>query len=86
MCDLENAHGFSGFHTRVVQGHQIPPVKLRLSQSEFGKRLKHSAMAVSRWERSEQPPYGQLLSGKVAGRSFGWLFWNLAGITEHDIQ
>ncbi len=62
--------------------------KLRLSQSEFGKRLKHSAMAVSRWERGEQPPYGygQLLSGKVAGRSFGWLFWNLAGITEHDIQ
>jgi transcriptional regulator with XRE-family HTH domain len=62
--------------------------KLRLSQSEFGKRLKHSAMAVSRWERGEQPPSANCYLGmaKVAGRSFGWLFWNLAGITEHDIQ
>ena len=29
---------------------------LRVSQSAFGKSLRFSAMAVSRWERGEQPP------------------------------
>lgn len=45
-------------------------------------------MAVSRWERGEQPPSADCYLGmaKVAGRSFGRLFWNLAGITEHNVH
>ena len=61
---------------------------LELSQSEFGKRLNCSAMAVSRWERGEQPPSAAsyLAMAKIAGPSFGWVFWNLAGITENDLE
>jgi transcriptional regulator with XRE-family HTH domain len=61
---------------------------LKLSQSEFGKRLNSSAMAVSRWERGEQPPSAAcyLAMAKIAGPSFGWAFWNRAGITEDDVE
>jgi DNA-binding XRE family transcriptional regulator len=62
--------------------------ELRLSQSEFGKRLNCSAMSVSRWEQGKQPPSAAcyLAMGKMADSSFGWVFWNLAGITENDVQ
>jgi transcriptional regulator with XRE-family HTH domain len=62
--------------------------ELKLSQVEFGKRLKCSSMAVSRWERGELPPSAHYYLGiaKIAGHSFGWRFWNLAGITERDVQ
>ena len=62
--------------------------ELKLSQSEFGKRLNCSAMTVSRWEQGEQPPSSAcyLAMGKIAGPSFGWEFWNLGGITEDDVQ
>jgi transcriptional regulator with XRE-family HTH domain len=61
---------------------------LKLSQSELGKRLNCSAMTVSRWERGEQPPSADhyLAAAKIAGPFFGWTFWNLAGITEDDVQ
>jgi DNA-binding transcriptional regulator YiaG len=61
---------------------------LELSQSEFGRRLNCSAMAVSRWERGDQAPSAAcyLAMAKVAGPSFGWVFWNLAGITENDVE
>ena len=61
---------------------------LKLSQCELGKRLNCSAMAVSRWERGEQPPSAghYLAVAKIASPFFGWTFWNLAGITEDDVQ
>jgi transcriptional regulator with XRE-family HTH domain len=61
---------------------------LKLSQSELGKRLNCSAIAVSRWERGEQPPSAghYLAVAKIAGPFFGWTFWNLAGISEDDVQ
>ena len=45
-------------------------------------------MAVSRWEQGKQPPSAAnyLEIGKIAGPSFGWVFWNLAGITEDDVR
>jgi transcriptional regulator with XRE-family HTH domain len=61
---------------------------LKLSQTALGKRLNCSGMAVSRWERGEQPPSAAyyLAIAKIAGPFFGWTFWNLAGITADDIQ
>jgi DNA-binding transcriptional regulator YiaG len=60
---------------------------LELSQSEFGKRLNCSAMAVSRWERGQQAPTAAcyLAMAKISGPSLGWAFWNRAGITEDDV-
>jgi transcriptional regulator with XRE-family HTH domain len=61
---------------------------LKLSQTALGKRLNCSAMAVSRWERGEQPPSAghYLAIARIAGPFFGWTFWNLAGISEDDVQ
>jgi|SRR5580698_3649065 transcriptional regulator with XRE-family HTH domain len=60
---------------------------LKLSQAALGRRLNCSAMAVSRWERGEQPPSAAfyLAIAKIAGPFFGWTFWNLAGINEDDL-
>lgn len=61
---------------------------LKLSQSELGKRLNSSAMAVSRWEQGKQAPSATcyLAMGRIADPSFGWVFWNLAGVTEDDVR
>jgi transcriptional regulator with XRE-family HTH domain len=61
---------------------------LKLSQFDLGKKLNCSAMAVSRWERGEQPPTAAcyLALAKIAGPSSGWIFWNLAGVSEDDLQ
>jgi transcriptional regulator with XRE-family HTH domain len=42
---------------------------LKLTQGELGKRLKTSAMAVSRWERGDtEPPAGAYIRlGNIAG-------------------
>jgi len=61
---------------------------LKLSQSEFGKSLRFSGMAVSRWERGKQPPPTDcyLAMAKIAGPSFAWKFWSLVGISEDDVE
>jgi len=50
---------------------------LKLSQSELGKRLGVSTMAVSRWERGmqEAPANIYIQLGKLAGDPLCWYFW-----------
>jgi SOS-response transcriptional repressor LexA len=62
--------------------------RLRQSQSEFGKQLNASAMAVSRWERGVQEPpadiYIQL--GNITGDPECWYFWGRAGLHSEDLM
>ena len=50
--------------------------RLKLSQSELGKQLNASAMAVSRWERSVQEPPANIYSqlGNLTGDPECWYF------------
>jgi DNA-binding XRE family transcriptional regulator len=61
---------------------------LGLSQAGLARKLKVSAMAVSRWERGINEPsssiYVQL--GKMAGSADCWYFWGLAGMTRQDVE
>ena len=60
---------------------------LKLSQSEFGKRLGASAMAVSRWERGIQkvPANIYIQLGNLAGDPLCWYFWECAGLRTADV-
>jgi transcriptional regulator with XRE-family HTH domain len=62
--------------------------RLRVSQSDLGKQLNSSAMAVSRWERAVQEPpasvYIQL--GNVTGDPECWYFWGRAGLNSEDLM
>src|SRR5271170_2153055 len=62
--------------------------RLQISQSELGKRMDSSAMAVSRWERGVQEPpanvYIQL--GNLTGDPECWYFWGRAGLTNQDLM
>ena len=62
--------------------------RLKISQSEFGKQLNSSAMAVSRWERGVQEPpaniYIQL--GNITGDPECWYFWGRAGLQSDDLM
>ena len=64
--------------------------KLAMSQTQFGKVFKISAMSVSRWERGANLPDARLLLklGLLAKRQQmdGWRFWQLAGITKTDAR
>ena len=59
-----------------------------VSQSELGKQLNFSAMAVSRWERGVQEPpaniYIQL--GNITGDPECWYFWGRAGLHSGDLM
>ena len=59
-----------------------------ISQSELGKQLNTSAMAVSRWERGVQEPpadiYIQL--GNITGDPECWYFWARAGLHSDDLM
>ena len=59
-----------------------------MSQSELGRRLNSSAMAVSRWERAVQEPpadiYIQL--GNMTGDPECWYFWGRAGLQSDDLM
>src|SRR3954453_10114386 len=62
--------------------------RLKMSQSELGRRLSSSAMAVSRWERAVQEPpaniYIQL--GNMTGDPECWYFWGRAGLQSEDLM
>jgi len=62
--------------------------RMGISQSEFGKQLNSSAMAVSRWERGAQDPpaniYIQL--GNMTGDPECWYFWGRAGLHSGDLM
>jgi SOS-response transcriptional repressor LexA len=62
--------------------------RLQLSQSDLGKQMNASAMAVSRWERGVQEPpaniYIQL--GNLTGDPECWYFWGQAGLSSDDLM
>src|SRR5713101_3482149 len=61
--------------------------RMGVSQTELGKQLNSSAMAVSRWERGAQEPpakiYIQL--GNLTGDPECWYFWGRAGLHSDDL-
>ncbi len=61
--------------------------KLRFNQSELGRRLHYSAMAISRWERGEQEPTdrGYIELGNLAGDPLCWYFWERAGLNNENL-
>src|SRR6201993_3588949 len=61
---------------------------LKLTQGELGKRLKTSAMAVSRWERGEaEPPADAYIRlGNIADDPLCWFFWGRAGLSTADVM
>src|SRR5271170_142561 len=62
--------------------------RLQINQSELGKQMNASAMAVSRWERGVQEPpadiYVQL--GNLTGDPECWYFWGRAGLSSDDLM
>src|ERR1700721_4006546 len=65
-----------------------PLPRLKMSQSELGRQMNASAMAVSRWERGVQEPpaniYVQL--GNLTGDPECWYFWGRAGLSSDDLM
>ena len=61
---------------------------LKLTQGELGKRLKTSAMAVSRWERGdvEPPAEAYIRLGNIADDPLCWFFWGRAGLSTADVM
>ena len=61
---------------------------LKLTQGELGKRLKTSAMAVSRWERgdAEPPADAYIWLGNIADDPLCWFFWGRAGLSTADVM
>ena len=59
-----------------------------LTQGELGKRLKTSAMAVSRWERGngEPPADAYIRLGNIADDPLCWFFWERAGLSTADVM
>jgi SOS-response transcriptional repressor LexA len=62
-------------------------LRLKLTQTDFGRTLQTSAMAVSRWERGEQAPPAQIFIelGNMAGDPDCWFFWARTGLTTEDL-
>ncbi|MBZ5661046.1 MAG: XRE family transcriptional regulator [Acidobacteriia bacterium] len=61
---------------------------LNLSQTDFGQRLRMSAMAISRWERAAQEPTAAsyIDLGNLAGDPLCWYFWARAGLGNEDLM
>lgn len=62
--------------------------RLGMSQSEFGRQLNASAMAVSRWERGVQEPPANIniQLGNLTGDPDCWYFWDQAGLQSEDLM
>lgn len=62
--------------------------RLQLSQTELGKRVNASAMAVSRWERGVQEPTAgiHIQLGNLTGDPECWYFWGRAGLQSADLM
>lgn len=62
--------------------------RLGLTQSEFGRQLNSSAMAVSRWERGVQEPPADISIqlGNLTGDPECWYFWDRAGLHSEDLM
>ncbi len=61
--------------------------RLGLSQTELGRQLNSSAMAVSRWERGVQEPPANISIqlGNMTGDPECWYFWDRAGLHSEDL-
>src|ERR1700726_4714493 len=61
---------------------------LKISQSEFGKRVGASAMSISRWEcESHRPSANYLIKfGLLSSADECWFFWGQAGLTIADVM
>src|ERR1700747_1426261 len=61
---------------------------LKLTQGELGKRLRTSAMAVSRWERggADPPADAYIRLGNIAADPLCWFFWGRAGLSTADVM
>jgi SOS-response transcriptional repressor LexA len=62
--------------------------QLQLNQTQFGQKLRSSAMAVSRWERGAQEPPSHIYIeiGNLAGDPLCWYFWGRAGLRSEDVM
>lgn len=62
--------------------------RLKLSQTEFSRRLGTSAMSASRWERGLlEPSEGAYIKlGNLAGDPLCWYFWRRAGLSTADVM
>ncbi len=61
---------------------------LKLTQGELGKKLRTSAMAVSRWERGDAVPPADayIRLGNIADDPVCWYFWGRAGLSTADLM
>lgn len=61
---------------------------LNLSQSDLGKKLETSAMAISRWEcgQARPPADAYIRLGNLAGDPLCWFFWGRAGLSTADVM
>src|SRR5262249_7399635 len=61
---------------------------LQVSQSELGRRVNSSAMAVSRWGRGiqEPPAHVYIQLGNLRGGPGCWYFWGRAGLHTEDFM
>jgi phage repressor protein C with HTH and peptisase S24 domain len=61
--------------------------KMKASQGELARKLRCSAMTVSRWERGLLAPSADhyIALGKLAGKQDCWYFWELAGLMIGDL-
>src|SRR2546428_13751993 len=62
--------------------------RMGVSQSELGKQLNSSAMAVSRRERGVQEPPANIyiFLGNITGEPGGWDFWGRVGLHSGDLM